>query len=714
MPLSKLQFNPGVNKEGTRYSAEGNWFATEKVRFRQGLPEKIGGWARISGNTFLGVARSLHVWGDLNSTVHTGVGTHLKIYVEKGGTYYDITPLRKAAINFDGTADPDTNANPIITFADSTTVRVVDIRGGYIDGDFVTFGGSLTTTNGVETADLQNKEFQISYDSSLQATAKIDNGGGYSAVKDDIVLSNVSDTLQIGMTITGTNINAGTYITHIDSQGSGAARIDLSENVGTIAHEADVNFTFAHSYTITIASAAGNSPATSPAGGSSLTAEYQINTGTSVPTVFSGWGAGFWGESTWGNGGNSTVDLRLWSQANFGEDLLFGARGGELFFWDNSGGVTSRAVKVSSLAGASQTPTQQNIVLVSDISRIVLCFGTNDVFTTTVDPMLVRWSDQESVVEWSPAATNQAGSLRLSRGSEIVAAIQGRQEILVWTDAALYTMQYVGPPDVWTAQLVGENISIASQNSASYANGMTFWMGKDKFYVYDGNLKPLPCTVKRHVFSNLNASQYRQVTSGTNEGFHEIWWFYPSADSTTNDLYVIYNYLENIWYHGTMARTAWVDSGVRQVPLAATYSNNLVEHETGINDGEGATTSAITASIESSQFDLDDGDRMSFVWRILPDITFENSTAGTPSVTMSLLPAKSSGSDLNNPLSEGGDSSASVTRLPTASFTVEAYTTQINTRVRGRQLGFKIESTDLDVQWQLGYPRIDMRPDGRR
>jgi hypothetical protein len=364
------------------------------------------------------------------------------------------------------------------------------------------------------------------------------------------------------------------------------------------------------------------------------------------------------------------------------------------------------------LGGASEVPTQQNLILVSDISRFVICFGTNDVYTTTVDPMLVRWSDQESVVEWAPSAVNQAGSLRLSRGSEIIAAKQSRQEVLVWTDAALYNMQYVGAPDVWTAQLVGENISIASQNAVAYANGMAFWMGKDKFYVYDGNTKPLPCSLHRFVFANLDLNQYRQVTSGSNEEFHEIWWFYCSNGSSTNDTYVIYNYLENIWYHGTMARTAWADSGIREVPIAATYTNNIVEHEKGVNDNETGTATAITATITSAQFDLQDGHNFAFVWRVLPDLTFEGSVSGTPSVTMSLLPLKNSGSDYNNPLSEGGDNSATVTRA--SSFTVEAFTQQINTRVRGRQMAFKVESTELDVQWQLGYPRIDMRPDGRR
>jgi len=707
MPLSKLEFKAGVDKERSSYASEGGWYETDKVRFRKGLPEKIGGWQRISANTFLGVCRSLHSFADLNGVTHTGVGTHLKFYVEKGGIYYDVTPLRKATANL--------ISNPFITDNTSASthfiVRVMDTAGGYTDGDFVTIAAA-GATNGIAAAVL-NKEYQITHDTSVQATAKIDNGGGYSSVKDNIVLKEVSATLAIGMTITGTGINSGTFITNIDSQGSGAAQIDLNQNVGTVADNADMTFSFEDSYTID--TTADNDPATSSGFGGGTTpptATYQINTGVSIPTAFSGWGAGFWGESTWGVGGTSTRKLRLWSQGNFGEVLVFGPRGGELFFWDSSAATGTRGVKVSGLGGASEVPTQQNLILVSDISRFVICFGTNDVYTTTVDPMLVRWSDQESMVEWSPSAVNQAGSLRLSRGSEIVAAKQSRQEVLVWTDAALYNMQYVGAPDVWTAQLVGENISIASQNAVAYANGMAFWMGKDKFYVYDGNTKPLPCSLHRFIFANLDLNQYRQVTSGSNEEFHEIWWFYCSNGSSTNDTYVIYNYLENIWYHGTMARTAWADSGIREVPIAATYTNNIVEHEKGVNDNETGTPAAITATITSAQFDLDDGHQFSFVWRVLPDLTFDGSVSSTPSVTMSLFPLKNSGSDYNSPLSEGGTNVGTVTRAST--FTVEAFTQQINTRVRGRQMAFKVESTDLDVQWQLGYPRIDMRPDGRR
>jgi hypothetical protein len=402
----------------------------------------------------------------------------------------------------------------------------------------------------------------------------------------------------------------------------------------------------------------------------------------------------------------------LWSQSNFGEDLVFGPRGGAIYYWDATSGATTRGVLLSSLGGASGVPTVQNYILISDISRFVFCFGSNDIGTATQDPMLIRWSDQEDATNWTPAATNQAGSLRLSRGTEIVTAAQSRQEVLVWTNSAMYSLQYVGAPAVWTAQLVGENTSIASQNAVAYANGVAYWMGIDKFYKYDGRTQALPCDLRKFVFNDFNDLQYNQVFAGTNEAFHEVWWFYCSASSSTVDRYVVYNYVQNIWYYGTMARTAWLDSGLRNYPLAATYSNNLVNHEFGVDDNETGTPAAINAYISSAEFDLDDGHKFAFIWRVLPDITFDGSTAGSPQATMTLLPLKSSGSGYNDPASEGGTNSSTVTR--TAVLPVEQYTGQIYTRVRGRQLAMKIESDALGVHWQLGAPRIDMRPDGRR
>jgi hypothetical protein len=701
MPLKKLTLKAGVNRENTRYTNEGGWYESDKIRFRQGTPEKIGGWQRISSTTFLGLCRSLWNWVTLGGVNLIGVGTNLKFYLESGGAYNDITPFR----------DDVVLTNPFETFSGSPIVEVTDANGGYIDGDFVSFYPAITV-NGVTIY------------------------GPYQ------------------LTISG----ATTYT------------IDVGTNAS--------------------ASGAG-------VGGTVYTV-YQINIGPAQVVPLVGWGAGPWGAGTWGFGQASTDAIRLWSQSNFGEDLIFGPRGGGIYYWDASSGfgantfsatvaiptvITSAAeypngtplrfvpdsgatmptginpaqvyyvrnasgsafnisatpsgalINVSGAAvgtcrvlpnayaldtfgGASDVPTKQNFILVSDINRFVFAFGCNDYASATVDPMLVRWCDQEDPYNWTPASTNQAGFLRLSRGSEIITAVQSRQEVLIWTDAALYSFQYVGAPIVWGAQLQGDNISIAGQNAVAFANGVSYWMGKDKFYKYDGRTQPLRCDLRRYIFEDINTAQYPQVFAGTNEGFNEIWWFYCSAASMTIDRYVVYNYMEDVWYYGTMERTAWLDSGLRNYPLAATYENNLVNHEEGLDDNINGTPAAITAYIVSSQFDLDDGHNFMFVWRVLPDMTFANSTAVAPSATMYLLPLQNSGSgysvnaatDANH--SVANQSYRTITR--TVVLPVEEFTGQIYTRVRGRQMSVKVESTDLGVTWQLGSPRLDMRPDGRR
>lgn len=621
MPLKKLLLKPGINRENTRYTNEGRWYECDKIRFRQGTPEKIGGWARISDSTFQGVCRALWNWVTLDSQNYIGVGTNLKYYIEQGGGYNDITPVR--------TTFTSTDTDNCFDVENGSNVVTVNITGhGAIDGDFVTFSGA-TAVGGVPAADL-NKEHQI--------------------------------------TLLGVN-----------------------------------------SFSITVDTAA---TADATGGGTSISAAFQINTGPAFTVPQTGWGSSTWGSGAWGIGESSQDALRVWSHSNFGEDLIYGPRGGGIYYWDATGGLNTRGVALSSLGGASDVPVIQNYILISDISRFVFCFGANDIGSSTQDPMLVRWSDQEDATNWTPAATNQAGSLRLSRGTEIVTATQARQEILCWTDAALYSLQYVGAPAVWSAQIVGENISIASQNAVAYANGVAYWMGRDKFYKYDGRAQPLRCDLRKFIFNDFNPQQYEQVFAGTNESYHEIWWFYCSTDETAVDKYVVYNYMEDVWYYGTLARTAWLDSGLRDYPLAATYTPNLVNHELGVNDVQGETIEPINAYITSSEFDLDDGHKFAFVHRVIPDITFDGSTATSPSVTMTLLPLKGSGSGYNIPNSEGGNSSATITR--TATVPVEEFTDQVFIRVRGRQMAMKIESTGEGVTWQLGSPRIDMRPDGRR
>jgi hypothetical protein len=564
MPLQKILFKPGVNKENTRYTTEGGWYECDKIRFRQGNPEILGGWQRISADTYNGTCRSLWNWTTLGNLNLVGVGTNTKFYIQNGGAYKDITPLRVTTT---------LGTNPF-TGNGTTTVTVAATSHGATTGSFVTFSG----VTGTYAATL-NAEFQI------------------------------------------TVVNA-------------------------------------NSYTITTASVV----AAGATGGSAVSAAYQLNAGPAFAIPLTGWGAGAWGAGTWGNGTTSVTNLQLWSQINYGEDLVFGPRGGGLYYWDATGGLTSRGVLLNSLGGtvsftnASPTvvtstvlytegaalkfsggslptgitagttyyvynvngltfnlldvagaevntsssgtgavstivdvPTVQNSITVSDSSRFIIVFGCNDYGSAVLDPMLIRWSAQDDPYNWTPDPTNQAGFVRVSHGSEIVATVQTRQEVVVFTDSAVYSFQYLGPPYVWAPQLLGDNISIEGPNAAVIASGIVYWMGVDKFYSYDGRVQTLNCDLRRHIFGDFNQAQAAQVFAGTNEGFNEVWWFYCSANSNSIDRYVIYNYLEKIWYYGTMARTAWLDSGLLDFPIAATYSNNLVYHEQGLNNNETGT-----------------------------------------------------------------------------------------------------------------------------
>jgi len=696
MPLQKILFKPGVNKENTRYTTEGGWYECDKVRFRQGNPEVIGGWTRLSTNTFLGVCRSLWNWVTLNGPNLLGVGTNLKFYIEKGGVYNDITPIRASS----------TINNDPFTGNGTTTVTVTDTAHGGVTGDFVTFSN---VTGAYETT--FEAQFQI--------------------------------------TVTGVD-------------------------------------------TYTISTAPTVIPAGST-GGASVVAAYQINVGAASALPVVGWGAGPWGSGPWGTGASTLFPLRLWSQINYGEDLVFGPRGGGLYYWDATGTVSARGVALNTLGGTvsftnsavtlvptvvtstilytegaalqfsggslptgitagvtyyvfqvngltfnlltaagaevSTTsagtgavsnivdcPVVQNTLTVSDSSRFIIVFGTNDYGDTDIDPMLIRWSAQDDIYNWTPDATNQAGFTRLSHGSEIVCAVQTRQEIFVLTDSAAYSLQYLGPPYVWAPQLLGDNISIVGQNAIVIASGIVYWMGVDKFYAYDGRVQTLNCDLRRYVFQDFNISQASQVMCGTNEGFNEVWWFYCSANATQNNRYVVYNYLEKVWYYGTMSRSAWIDSGLRDYPMGTTYDANtgtglVVYHENGINDNATATTAPIDAYISSSEFDIGDGHNFGFVWRVLPDLTFQNSTntpAGTtPTVTMTLYGLANSGS--------GVTSSANQPVAKSSTYVItEEFTGQIFTRMRGRQMIFKIGSNQINTAWQLGAPRIDIRPDGRR
>jgi hypothetical protein len=647
MPLQKLQLRPGVNRESTTLANEGTWFEMDKVRFRSGYPEKLGGWTLDTGTTtselqppagsFWGVARSLWNWITLSGANLMGIGTNLKYYIQQsnGGNFYDITPIRDVNV---------VASNAFTTVNGSTTVVINDAGYGGQDGDFVTISGVVGAVNGIPAAAL-NREFRITY------------------------------------------INSATY------------------------------------------SIVVSSPATSSATAGAATFSYQISIGSEIYTVGAGWGAGGWGGSTagtltgWGlaapAGLGVGIQLRLWSQDNYGEDLILNPRGGGLYLWkvNANPNIYDRAVLLSSASPSPYTtdtacPTVANSVAVSDASRFTIAFGCNDYGSAILDPLLVRWSDQENYALWAPAITNQAGSYRLSTGSSIVAHQQTRQEILVWTDTAVYSMQYLGPPFVWGFQILGDNISIAGPNVTSTAANVVYWMGYDKFYMYSGRVETLYCPLRQYIFGDINLQQQYQFFSGTNEGYNEVWWFYCSANSTVIDRYAIFNHLEKIWSYGNLSRTAWLDTPLRESPTAAGYNGQLIYHESGVNDGTTNPPSPISSYIQSADVNIGDGHNYGFAWRMIPDITFDGSTVNNPAVTMTLRPRQNPGSDYS--------AAASPTVASTQNYqgqrnyTVQQFTEIVYVRVRGRQMAFRISSDGLGVQWQLGVPSLDIRPDGRR
>ena len=653
MPLQALKFKPGVSRDNTTLSNEGGWFECDKVRFRSGYPEKIGGWVADTGSTdatalapptgsFWGVCRSLWNWISLRGSNLMSLGTNLKLYLQdsQDSTFIDITPLRKTST---------VASNAFTTVDTSTTVEINDTSHGAQTGDFVTISGVAGAVNGIPDTDL-NKEFRV--------------------------------------TVIDTN-----------------------------------------TYSIVVATAATSSGTT---GACSIA--YQINIGGAVYTTASGWGAGGWSgvttgftDTAWGQSAATGVgvDLRLWSQINYGEYLIANPKGGPIYLWvpPASAGSYPRAQVLSPSntnlqdgiaywTTDSSCPTICNIVHVSDSSRFVIAFGCNDYGSAVLNPLLVRWSDQEDYGTWAPAVTNQAGSFTLSAGSQIVAIRPQRQEILVFTDAAVYSMQYLGAPYVWGFQQLSANISIVGQNTVVTANNMTFWMGTDKFYMYDGRVQTLNCTLRQHVFNNINVLQFSQVVAGTNEGFNEIWWFYCAEGSDTINRYVIYNYMEGVWAYGTLSRTAWLDSPLRHNPVGAGYNGRLFYHESGVDDGSTNPPSPIVSYIQSSDFDIGDGHNYGFVWRLIPDVNFDGSTSAAPKVTFTARPRQNPGAGYGV-----ADSPAVVSANNYSGqreYEVQRFTQVLNVRVRGRQMAFKISSSEVGTAWQLGAPRIDVRQDGRR
>jgi len=639
MPLTKLQFQPGINRESTSYSNEGGWYDMDKVRFRMGYPEKIGGWTKLGIKSFLGSCRALHPWRTIALNNYLGVGTSDKYYIEEGQGYYDITPIRETTSAGDVTFSASNG---------SSTITVTDTNHGAVIGDFVTFSGAVSL-GGLITADVLNQEYKIN----------------------SIVDEN-------NYTITAREVNSVAIIT-VDGEYTPVA---VTANISD-----------------------------SGDGGSSVVGAYQINTGLDTSVYGNGWGAGTWSRGAWNSAAvidTLTDTLRLWSHDNFGEDLIINVYNGGIYYWDAStiSPLTSRAVSLSSLAGASNTPTVAAKVIVSDVDRHVIAFGANPLGSSVQDPLLIRFSDQENAADWTPTTTNTAGDLLIGSGSRIVTALETRQQILVFTDASLHVMQYLGPPFTFGINMISENVTIASPNSAIAIEDNVFWMGNNEFYTYGGAVQKLPCTVRDYVFSDFNQNQSEKVFAASNTSFSEVWWYYPSADSANVDRYVVYNYQQNIWYYGTLTRSAWIDRGLEQNPIAAGLDGYLYTHENGFDDGSQNPAAAISAYIESSQFDIGDGNNFSFVSRIIPDVTFRDSTVSSPSVTFTMKARNFPG---GNYLQEND---SIVTK--TAIVPVEQFTNQANIRLRGRSMALRVDSNETGMTWRLGSPRMDVRQDGRR
>lgn len=622
MALTKLQFRPGIVRETTDYSNEGGWFDCDKIRFRDGFPETIGGWTKYTITPFLGVCRSLRNWVALNGDLLTGLGTDLKFYVVDGGSPNDITPLRRTVTLGTDPIETGSAGSGIVTITDAS-------HGAYLN-DFVTISGA-TAVDGI-TTDQLNKEHQI-IEIVDADNYKVDTGGAAS-----------------------TGATAG--------------------------------------------------------GGSSVEAAYQINTGLDASVVGTGWSADPWGDGGWGEAATTTVpgaQLRVWTQDNFGEDLLFCPRDGGIYYWDKSAGITTRAVNITDLAGSNYAPTVAKLVMFSERDNHVIAFGCDSQFNPGVmDPMLIRFSDQLlPLTDWNVASTeNTAGELSLGSGSEIVTAVQTKQEIFILTDSSAYTMQYIGPPYTFGVSEVSTNTTVMGQNAAVAVGDTVYWMGLGEFYIYNGTVNQLPCKVKEYVFSDFNADQALKVVAGSNVAFAEVWWFYPSASSSNIDRYVVYNYQQDIWYYGTMARTAWADRSTLSYPIAAAQDGYVYYHEFGLNDGTTNPPSPIASHIESSAFDIGEGDQFMFASRIIPDITFRNSTNATPTVTMTVKARNFPGANFIN--SDDG----SIIR--TATVPVQQYTNQAFIRLRGRSMALRVDAAQTNTSWRLGMPRLDVRPDGRR
>ena len=713
MPLTKLQFRPGINREVTSYYNEGGWRDCDKIRFRFGYPEKMGGWQKFTEETYDGSVRALHNWIALDGSDFLGLGSHLKYYIEEGQTLNNITPIRSTTSAGD------------VTFAatnGSATITVTDVGHGAFQFDFVTFSGAASL-GGVITATVLNQEYQVSrvvdantYEiTSAVAANSSDSGNGGSSTVGTYQINVGLDTA-----VGGTGWGAGLYYgvtngalqTTVNEGGTltaGDTTITVASTTGIVASDV----VLIGDELILVGGVSSNDLTSCTRGHSGTTAASHAD-GSVVRLAlgnadsaddFSGWGDAASGGLT------TTTQIRLWSHDNFGEDLLINPRDDEIYYWDKTNNVTTRAVKLNTITGTKRSvPTKAKQVLVSDRDRHVIAFGSDGLNSSSSatdgdgiqDPLLIRFSDQENPTEWFPTSTNTAGDLRLGAGSTFMQAVETKREILVWTDTALTSMRFIGPPFTFGLQQLSSNITIMSPNAAVATEDFVFWMGIDTFYVYAGQTQTLPCTVKDKVFLDFNLTQKDKVIAGVNSEFSEVTWFYPSASATDNDKYVTYNYSEKVWYFGSLSRTAWLDRGTRNFPIA-TGNSLIYNHEIGYDDDG----SSMDSFIESAAIDIGDGDKFTYLRKVIPDLTFDGSTnLASPQATFTVKARNNPGADFTN--TQAGTSTR------TQSTPVETYTEQLDLRVRGRSFALRVESNALGSKWKLGSPRVDIRQDGRR
>ena len=714
MPLQKLQFRPGINRETTRYMNEGGWYNCDKIRFRFGVPEKINGWQRYSDTQFLGICRRLHNWIALDQSNYIAIGTHLKLYIEEGTQYYDITPFRAAAASL-STDALKTGASG------SKEITVTHVSHGAVTNDFVTIAGAATfdgitntqlnTEHQVTVVDGNTYTFTVASDTASSGNT----AGGGSSITARFQINTGLDTIVSG-TGWGAGQWGGTTAADPATTLNGALNADTA---GTGGSGNSVQLTDASSFPSSGSIVVNETEVIAYTGKTSntltgITRGQDGSTATAGTGVAHADGAAVRGAAAitgWGDAASlaatSGSEARIWSLDNFGEDLLSCVRDGELFYWDKTNGLSTRSEKLTARSGADQVPTIARQIMVSDRSRHCIAFACNAQGQTAQDPLLIRFSKAENAVDWNILTSGtDAGDLLIGSGSQFVTAIETKLEILVWTDVSLHSMKFIGAPNTFGLIQLASGLSIIGPNAVTAVNDQVFWMGENQFYVYDGRTQQIPCTVRDYVFDDINLDQRELITAGLNSGYYEVFWFYPSKDSTEVDKYVVFNYSEQVWYFGTLARTAWIDAEIRPYPIAASPDRYLYNHELGNDDGSTSPATAIQGFIESSPLSIEGGDQFQLIRRVIPDVTFDGSEQATPTVKFTLQGYDKPG--------QAGQGSVNGTVTKEASETVEKYTDELFLRLRGRAFSVKVENTGTGTQWRLGIPRVDLRPDGRR